>query len=206
MRWKHIWQSRPNRIVPTSDCLVPPTPITRCNTVCFSAKMALPHTTSQQNVIIDISDIEQPVTEPNASPVMMPTSVRPYMLPPGPTTQHQHQPPQPPHPPPAVPYYRPSSNAGQTTSMRPTRRIPQPGASASRSSTSLAFPHSATIHNLTGLGAQMHSSCTWTTSSGDLGVMSDTDELHDGTAYVQEYNRVASKVRFPKIGTGAGRG
>jgi hypothetical protein len=51
------------------------------------------------------------------------------------------------------------------------------------------------MHNLTGHGHQMHSSRTWTTSSGELGVMSDTDEVDDMTVYVQEYNRLASKVR-----------
>lgn len=78
----------------------------------------------------------------------------------------------------------------------PPRRMPQAGGSSSRSQTSLAFPQSATMHNLTGHGAQMHSSCTWTTSSGELGIMSDTDEHDDGTVFVQEYNRLASKVRF----------
>jgi hypothetical protein len=59
------------------------------------------------------------------------------------------------------------------------------------------------MHNLTGgggggggghHGAQMRSSCTWTTSSGELGLMSDTDELEDRTVYAQEYNRLAKKV------------
>jgi hypothetical protein len=35
---------------------------------------------------------------------------------------------------------------------------------------------------------------TWTTSSGDLGLMSDTDEFDDRALVVQEYNRLAKKV------------
>lgn len=52
------------------------------------------------------------------------------------------------------------------------------------------------MHNLNATGGhrQMHSSRTWTTSSGELGLMSDTDELEDRILFVQEYNRLAKKV------------
>ena len=40
----------------------------------------------------------------------------------------------------------------------------------------------------------MPSSHTWTTSSGELGFLSDTDELNDRTWVVEEYNRLAKKV------------
>jgi hypothetical protein len=40
------------------------------------------------------------------------------------------------------------------------------------------------------------SSATWTSSSGDLVDLSDTDDLEIRDEFVQEYNRVARKVRF----------
>lgn len=39
------------------------------------------------------------------------------------------------------------------------------------------------------------SSATWTSSSGDLAMFSDTDEIEDRTRFVLEYNRLAKKVR-----------
>lgn len=74
----------------------------------------------------------------------------------------------------------------------PSRRMPP----ASRSSMSLEFPHSETMHNLASHDAQVRGSRTWTTSSGDLGLMSDTDEVEDRTVFVQEYNRLAKNVRM----------
>lgn len=60
------------------------------------------------------------------------------------------------------------------------------------------FPHSVTVHDLPTAGAariaQGRSSRTWTTSSGELGLLSDTDEVDDRSGYVQEYNRLAKKV------------
>jgi hypothetical protein len=52
------------------------------------------------------------------------------------------------------------------------------------------------MHNLNAVGGhrQMQSSRTWTTSSGDVGLMSDADELEDRVLFVQEYNRLAKKV------------
>jgi hypothetical protein len=40
------------------------------------------------------------------------------------------------------------------------------------------------------------SSATWTSSSGDLVDLSDADDLEIRDEFVQEYNRVARKVRF----------
>ncbi|KAI7770238.1 hypothetical protein LZL87_002609 [Fusarium oxysporum] len=58
----------------------------------------------------------------------------------------------------------------------------------SRSSLSLQ----ATIRHMTDQGP-VHTSRTWT-SSGDHNILSDTDELDDRAAFVQEYNRLAKKV------------
>ncbi|KAG7410523.1 putative Rho-GTPase-activating protein 6 [Fusarium oxysporum f. sp. rapae] len=57
----------------------------------------------------------------------------------------------------------------------------------SRSSLSLQ----ATIRHMTDQGP-VHTSRTWT-SSGDHNILSDTDELDDRAAFVQEYNRLAKK-------------
>ncbi|SCO87928.1 uncharacterized protein FRV6_12055 [Fusarium oxysporum] len=57
----------------------------------------------------------------------------------------------------------------------------------SRSSLSLQ----ATIRHITDQGP-VHTSRTWT-SSGDHNILSDTDELDDRAAFVQEYNRLAKK-------------
>jgi hypothetical protein len=43
-------------------------------------------------------------------------------------------------------------------------------------------------------GAPGRNSRTWTASSGELGLLSDTDELEDRAAFVLEYNRLAKKV------------
>ncbi|KAH8171015.1 CBS domain-containing protein [Sarocladium implicatum] len=44
-----------------------------------------------------------------------------------------------------------------------------------------------------GHGHQGRSSRTWTASSGDVGLLSDTDDLEDRTMFVLEYNRLAKK-------------
>lgn len=83
-----------------------------------------------------------------------------------------------------------SGNLPASQSAQSVRRMPP-----STSATSLAFPQSATVHNLApGHGAQMRSSRTWTTSSGDFGLLSDTDQVDDRGVFVQEYNRLAKKV------------
>lgn len=61
----------------------------------------------------------------------------------------------------------------------------------SRSSLSLQ----ATIRQITDQGP-VHTSKTWTTSSGDHNILNDTDELEDRAGFVQEYNRLAKKVRL----------
>ncbi|KAK1718568.1 hypothetical protein BDP67DRAFT_368779, partial [Colletotrichum lupini] len=38
------------------------------------------------------------------------------------------------------------------------------------------------------------SSATWTSSVGDLALLSDTDEIQDRRIFVQDYNRLAKKV------------
>lgn len=43
-------------------------------------------------------------------------------------------------------------------------------------------------------GVQGRSSRTWTASSGDICLLSDTDELEDRAVFVMEYNRLARKV------------
>ncbi len=60
------------------------------------------------------------------------------------------------------------------------------------------IPSSSTVRNT---ASQTHyrqrqfpSSETWTSSSGDLALMSDTDELVDREEYIKEYNRLAKKV------------
>ncbi|KAF5668119.1 rho-gtpase-activating 6 [Fusarium heterosporum] len=58
----------------------------------------------------------------------------------------------------------------------------------SRSSLSLQ----ATIRQITDQGP-VHTSKTWTTSSGDHNILNDTDELEDRAGFVQEYNRLAKK-------------
>lgn len=40
----------------------------------------------------------------------------------------------------------------------------------------------------------MRTSRTWTISSGERGLLSDTDEVGNRAAFVQEYNRLAKKV------------
>ncbi|EEY21431.1 conserved hypothetical protein, partial [Verticillium alfalfae VaMs.102] len=42
----------------------------------------------------------------------------------------------------------------------------------------------------------LQSSATWTSSSGDLAMFSDTDEIEDRQHFVVEYNRLAKKVRL----------
>ncbi|PHH74830.1 hypothetical protein CDD80_2817 [Ophiocordyceps camponoti-rufipedis] len=63
----------------------------------------------------------------------------------------------------------------------------------SASSASLAFPQSASMHSLLAQASRVRSSGTWTTSSGELGLLSDTDEVEDRAIFVHEYNRLAKK-------------
>lgn len=63
-----------------------------------------------------------------------------------------------------------------------------------RSSNPLGIPQSATIHNVMAHGAHFESSNNWTMSGGELGLVSDTDEIEDRALWVEEYNRLAKKV------------
>lgn len=84
-----------------------------------------------------------------------------------------------------------SHSAYSMAASSPTRRMPQ-----SSSAVSLAFPQSTTLNRMTGPGhgTQMRSSRTWTSSSGEFGVLSDTDEVDNREVFIVEYNRLANKV------------
>lgn len=63
----------------------------------------------------------------------------------------------------------------------------------SASSASLLLPHSASCQSF-GNGSRARSSGTWTTSSGELGLLNNADEVEDRDVFVHEYNRLAKKV------------
>ncbi|EGX87794.1 Rho GTPase activation protein [Cordyceps militaris CM01] len=56
------------------------------------------------------------------------------------------------------------------------------------------LPASSTFHSLMHNGRPLFSSHTWTSTSGDLGLLKDADEVEDRAIFVQEYNRLAKKV------------
>lgn len=60
------------------------------------------------------------------------------------------------------------------------------------------LPASSTFHSLLQKDRLLFSSHTWTSSSGDLGLLKDADEVEDRAVFVQEYNRLAKKVCIPK--------
>ncbi|KAG6031341.1 hypothetical protein E4U41_007600 [Claviceps citrina] len=62
----------------------------------------------------------------------------------------------------------------------------------SASSASLLLPHSASFQSF-GDGSRARSSGTWTTSSGELGLLNNADAVEDRDVFVQEYNRLAKK-------------
>ncbi|PFH59847.1 hypothetical protein XA68_11796 [Ophiocordyceps unilateralis] len=80
------------------------------------------------------------------------------------------------------------SNSTQNVHAHNAVRLPP-----SASSVSLAFPQSTSMHSLLAQASQVRSSGTWTTSSGELGLLSDTDEVEDRAIFVHEYNRLARK-------------
>ena len=62
------------------------------------------------------------------------------------------------------------------------------------------IPYSATVGQLPIPGTNRRaerSSATWTSSSGDLVNLSDTDDIQDRPEFVHEYNRLARKVGTP---------
>ncbi|GAB0138935.1 hypothetical protein EsDP_00007154 [Epichloe bromicola] len=69
----------------------------------------------------------------------------------------------------------------------PSHRLP-----SSVSSASLLLPHSTSFQSF-GHGSKARSSGTWTTSSGELGLLNNADEVEDRDVFVQEYNRLAKK-------------
>lgn len=73
--------------------------------------------------------------------------------------------------------------------MRPTRDFQDPAGGD--------IHLSATAHRLPDTGPASggnSSSATWTASSGELGFLSDTDAVEERSQFVQEYNRLATKV------------
>lgn len=78
-------------------------------------------------------------------------------------------------------------NQTAATAIPPRRMLP------SASSGSFNFPQSVPLRNVPNRGPQMCTSRTWTTSSGERGLLSDTDEVGNRAAFVQEYNRLAKK-------------
>lgn len=63
----------------------------------------------------------------------------------------------------------------------------QPRPSAASSLARLSLPTHKTSSGI-------HSSATWTSTSGDLNSLSDTDEIGDRENFTDEYNRLAKKV------------
>lgn len=90
---------------------------------------------------------------------------------------------------------RPLSASKSSQHLRVPHAGPHHRLPTSVSAVSLAFPHSASVHSLLAAAAsQVHTSGTWTTSSGEIGLLSDADEVEDRAVFVHEYNRMARKV------------
>ncbi|KAJ4389426.1 hypothetical protein N0V93_006894 [Gnomoniopsis smithogilvyi] len=83
-----------------------------------------------------------------------------------------------------------------TTNMRPPREVNtpdlQPGPSASSSLAHLSLPAQKT-------SSGVQSSATWTSTSGDLGGLSDTDDIRERNDFVEEYNRIAKKYGIRQL-------
>lgn len=92
--------------------------------------------------------------------------------------------------------------------------------SASRLPSSLSFPHNEKKKNLISASASFVSfggadgsmeptrallnipsrgSRSWTTSSGDLGLLNDADEVEDRSVFVHEYNKLAKQVLHTSV-------
>lgn len=61
---------------------------------------------------------------------------------------------------------------------------------------SAGYPHARLSLPANKTSSGVRSSATWTSTSGDLGGLSDTDEIGDRLDFVEEYNRIAKKVSF----------
>ncbi|KAK4229806.1 hypothetical protein QBC38DRAFT_77245 [Podospora fimiseda] len=97
------------------------------------------------------------------------------------------------------------STDGDSFMMRyPGCRFRSSGATtAATARTGSGLPHPATVGQLP---IPVHdrrgneSSATWTSSSGDLAGLSDTDDIEERSEFIQEYNRLAGKVcRLPSV-------
>ncbi|PHH73841.1 hypothetical protein CDD82_5246 [Ophiocordyceps australis] len=64
---------------------------------------------------------------------------------------------------------------------------------ASASAVSLTYPQSASMHSLGVPPSRLQSSGTWTTSSAEMGLLGDVDDVGDRDLFVFEYNRLAKK-------------
>lgn len=62
---------------------------------------------------------------------------------------------------------------------------------------SVSFSYGRLSLPVTKTSSGVQSSATWTSNSGDLGAMSDTDDIGNREGFVEEYNRLAKKVRVP---------
>ncbi|KAK1965941.1 hypothetical protein LY78DRAFT_75351 [Colletotrichum sublineola] len=93
----------------------------------------------------------------------------------------------------------------QTTSTAPTStappRLPIAASMASINASDVGRQPLAASNTLPVLtmkegrrGRVLPSSATWTSSMGDLAMLSDTDEVQDRRKFIQEYNRLAKKV------------
>lgn len=88
------------------------------------------------------------------------------------------------------------SLSGRTAHGPGSRRLVPSGSTLAAS-----LPASSTIQRLHNNSTQnnlahddTHSSRTWTSTSGDVGLLNDADAVEDRSVFVLEYNRLAKKV------------
>lgn len=86
--------------------------------------------------------------------------------------------------------------ASKTNSFHHSQSLNPPLLVLSESTFDRPLPASSTFHSLLQNERPLYSSHTWTSSSGDLGLLRDADEVEDRAIFVQEYNRLAKKVRI----------
>ncbi|KFA46978.1 hypothetical protein S40293_09788 [Stachybotrys chartarum IBT 40293] len=76
----------------------------------------------------------------------------------------------------------------------PAHQWPASSLQPSDSSSSLAYAQNAAVQKLGGPRSQLRTSRTWTSSSGDIGLLgNDADQVEDRSAFVREYNGLAKK-------------
>jgi hypothetical protein len=89
---------------------------------------------------------------------------------------------------------------GRSSSVN-ARRSPNPHVIARR-----LIPRSSSSATLIDLPVPLrsepkeHSSGTWTTSSGDPDAFEDADGMEDRGIFIEDYNRLARKVTWPRYG------